>query len=87
MKKIISIALLLVLLFAFAGFAQNTQNSPKDSKAKAKAELERAHYMVRLFSLLFSRSDATPFTRYKMIYWRKECNRLMIKAGQYKMYK
>ncbi len=86
MKKIISIALLLVLLFAFAGFAQNSQNSPKDSKAKLNAQLEKAHYMVRLFSMLFARSDATPFTRYKIIYWRKECTRLMIKAGQYKMY-
>ena len=83
MKKIVSIALLLVLLFAFAGFAQNTQ---KDSKAKLDAQLEQAHYMVRLFSMLFAKSGATPFIRYKMIYWRKECTRLMIKAGQYKMY-
>lgn len=85
MKKIIAITLLLVLLLSFAGFAQDA--TKKDSKTKLSVELENAHYLVRLYTLLFSRSDATPRTRYLMEYWRKECTRLMIKAGQYKMHK
>ncbi len=74
------------MLFSFVGVAQDRQTKPTDKDAKQASELERAHYMVRLFTMLFSRNDCTPTTLYKMEYWRAECNRLMIKAGQYKMY-